>query len=345
VLLGGDHLGPNPWKHLPAAAALAKAEEMTAAYVEAGFVKLHLDTSMGCAGEADRLDDELVAERASRLVEVAETTRRRSGAREPVYVVGTEVPSPGGAVTNVETLAVTTPASASDTLEAHRIAFARRGLDDAFERVVGLVVQPGVEFGDEEVARYDRHRARELTAVLDTLGSLVFEAHSTDYQTVDSLTDLVVDGFAIVKVGPWLTFALREALYGLDDIATELHPAERTESLQTTMERVMRTRPVHWQRYYIGSATERRVKRHFSYSDRIRYYWADPDAARAVAQLLELLGETAIPVTLVSQYLNGLFADVALGRVEATARALLRASVRAVLDIYAAATRTPALRT
>jgi D-tagatose-1,6-bisphosphate aldolase subunit GatZ/KbaZ len=202
-----------------------------------------------------------------------------------------------------------------------------------------------VEFGDEEVARYDRQRARALTAWLDTASPLVFEAHSTDYQNVDSLNDLVVDGFAILKVGPWLTFALRETLYGLDRIAGELYPEERSESLQTTMERVMRGRPEHWQRYYMGSATERRVKRHFSYSDRIRYYWADPDASRAVARLLELLGETALPVTLVSQCLNGLSADVAAGRLQSTARALLAASVRSVIEKYAAATRTPTFGT
>ena len=345
LLLGGDHLGPNPWKHLPPAPALAKAEEMTAAYVDAGFVKLHLDTSMGCAGEDPHLDHELVADRASRLAAVAEAAHARSGGSEPVYVIGTEVPSPGGAVANVDSLEVTTPASASQTLDAHRAAFARRGLEGAFERVVGLVVQPGVEFGDEEVVRYDRLRARSLTERLETLPSVVFEAHSTDYQDIDSLTHLVADGFAILKVGPWLTFALREALYGLDHIACELHPGQRTESLQTSMERVMSARPEYWQRYYLGNATERRLKRHFSYSDRMRYYWTDPDAMRAVTQLLMLLGDTALPVTLVSQYINGRYEDVVSGRVRPTARALLDASVRAVIETYAVATRTPACST
>jgi D-tagatose 6-phosphate 4-epimerase len=340
LLLGGDHLGPNPWRHLPASRALVKAEEMTAAYVEAGFVKLHLDTSMGCAGEARHLDDELVADRASRLVEIAEAARERGHGPELVYVIGTEVPSPGGAVANGAALAVTTPAAGVATLDAHRTAFARRGLQDAFERVIGMVVQPGVEFGDEEVVAYDRERARALTAYGATLQPLVFEAHSTDYQTTDGLTHLVEDGFAILKVGPWLTFALREALYGLDQIASELHPSERIEPLQTTMERVMRTSPEYWQQYYIGSATERRVKRHFSYSDRIRYYWTDPEAVRAVGQLMTLLGDAPIPATLVSQYLHGAFAGVVSGRIMPTARALLDHSVCAVIEQYAIATRT-----
>jgi D-tagatose-1,6-bisphosphate aldolase subunit GatZ/KbaZ len=340
LVLGGDHLGPNPWRHLPAGQALAKAEVMTAAYVKAGFIKLHLDTSMGCAGEARHLDDELVAERASRLVEVAEAARDNANGPELVYVIGTEVPSPGGAVANGGALAVTTPSAAAATLGAHREAFARRGLEDAFPRVVALVVQPGVEFGDEEVAAYDREGARSLTAYGATLDPLVFEAHSTDYQTTAGLTHLVEDGFAILKVGPFLTFALREALYGLDQIACELHPSDRIESLQTTMERVMRTSPEYWQQYYVGSATERRVKRHFSYSDRIRYYWTDPDAVRAVEQLMTVLGEVSLPATLVSQYLHGAFADVVSGRIVPTAHTLLGHSVRTVIEQYAIATHT-----
>ena len=65
---------------------------------------------------------------------------------------------------------------------------------------------------------------------------LVFEAHSTDYQPPESLSRLVIDGFAILKVGPGLTFALREALYALDEIAAALYPGWREHSLMTEME-------------------------------------------------------------------------------------------------------------
>src|SRR3954451_14907399 len=37
VILGGDHLGPNPWRDRPAAEAMAEAEAMVEAYVGAGF--------------------------------------------------------------------------------------------------------------------------------------------------------------------------------------------------------------------------------------------------------------------------------------------------------------------
>ena len=54
VLLGGDHLGPTAWTHLPAAEAMELAQDLVHAYAAAGFVKLHLDASMACADDPRR---------------------------------------------------------------------------------------------------------------------------------------------------------------------------------------------------------------------------------------------------------------------------------------------------
>ena len=98
VVLGGDHLGPNRWRDRPAEEALELAEELVAAYVAAGYTKIHLDCSMSCAGDPVPPGDELVAARAARLLRVAEETADRVGTTESVsYVIGTEVPVPGGA--------------------------------------------------------------------------------------------------------------------------------------------------------------------------------------------------------------------------------------------------------
>ncbi len=164
---------------------------------------------------------------------------------------------------------------------------------------------------------------------------LVYEAHSTDYQSPEALAALVQDGFAILKVGPWLTFALREALYGLDRIAGEMF-GEAT--LQSGMEALMLQGPSHWERYYRGDAAAQRLHRHYSYSDRIRYYWAAPEAQSLVDTLLQRFGTRAVPETLVSQYLAGAWQDVATGRLAPDPRALLIAAISRVLDIYGRAT-------
>jgi D-tagatose-1,6-bisphosphate aldolase subunit GatZ/KbaZ len=312
---------------------------MIAAYVDAGFRKIHLDTSMGCAGEPAALTDELTAARAARLARVAEDKAAKIDAPRPVYIIGTEVPPPGGATHMLDRLAITEPAATERTLAVHGAAFAAAGVADVLRRVIGIVVQPGVEFGNANVAVYRPERARALSASLARMPGLVFEAHSTDYQPAAALATLLEDGFAILKVGPGLTFALREALYGLDAIATALGANTPEESLERTMERLMLEEPTHWRSHYSGTPEEQRLQRHFSYSDRIRYYWPHPRAAAAVERLMAGLGARDIPETLISQYLPRLYPAVAAGELPRRPRDLCIAAIDLALDPYAAATR------
>ncbi|WP_168879891.1 D-tagatose-bisphosphate aldolase, class II, non-catalytic subunit [Rhizobium sp. P28RR-XV] len=337
LIIGGDHLGPNPWKKLSAEQAMVKAEAMIAAYVEAGFEKIHLDTSMGCAGEPVALADELTAERAARLARIAEQAALRFGRRPPVYIIGTEIPPPGGATHALDELEVTRPEAAINTLAVHRAAFAKAGVEDALERVIAIVVQPGVEFGNANVVLYRPDRVHGLVAALDQMPGLLFEAHSTDYQPGEALAALVKGGFAILKVGPGLTFALREALYGLDTIASVLAGRVPPDALYATMEAVMLENPAHWNSHYGGSAGEQRLQRHFSYSDRIRYYWPDRRAVAAVETMLARF-DADIPETLISQYLGRVYPAVVAKKVPPRARDLCIAAIDAALAPYCAAT-------
>jgi D-tagatose-1,6-bisphosphate aldolase subunit GatZ/KbaZ len=338
VVLGGDHLGPNPWRHLPAEVAMSEAEAMVAAYVSAGYEKIHLDTSMGCQGEPVHLADAVTAERAARLAVVAQAAAGEA-ATSPRYVIGTEVPVPGGSVEEIEHLEVTGPEAVAATLEAHRTAFAAAGAQVAFDAVIAVVAQPGVEFDDRNVVVYQPELAAHLSRSLARMPGLVFEAHSTDYQPAASLARLVADGFAILKVGPALTFALREALYALDEIAVALSPEWSERSLVKVMEAEMLEHPGYWQPYYRGTPDEQRVLRHFSYSDRIRYYWAAPGPREAARGLLDHLGATSIPQPLISQFLPTLYPRVAGGVLDASPRALVLEAVRDVLRVYSSACR------
>lgn len=303
VILGGDHLGPNPWRDLPEAEAMAEAEKMVAAYVAAGFRKIHLDASMGTQGEAEALDDETTALRAARLAGVAERTARAEGGLMPLYVIGTEVPPPGGADHALEAITPTSAEAARRTLDIHRRTFADAGLTGALSRVIAVVVQPGVEFGNQNVVTYRPELATALAAVLTRMPNLVFEAHSTDYQGTAALSDLVADGFAILKVGPELTFVLREALYALDLIASDLDPSYGDRPLMEVMEAEMLAHPGHWQRHYPGDAATQHLLRHYSLSDRIRYYWPTKAAQAAVARLFATLAGRRIPLPLIRQHL------------------------------------------
>lgn len=341
LILGGDHLGPVCWAADPAEEAMAKAEALVGEFAAAGFAKIHLDCSMALAGDPPALDDATVAARAARLCAVAERAATAAfGQSGIVYVIGTEVPPPGGADEVLGEIEVTPAARVEQTLAVHRAAFAEAGLAAAWGRVVALVVQPGVEFDHSAVIDYDPQKATHLKQLAETgSGGIVFEAHSTDYQPDRAFAELVRDHFAILKVGPALTFALREALFALSHIEDELIPASRRSGLRAICEERMLAAPAHWRRFYEGDAAEQALLRRYSLSDRIRYYWPDPAIERAVSLMFENLDGAAIPLGLLSQYLPRQYQDVRAGRLDCDARALARAGVRYPLAPYAQAVR------
>ena len=342
VVLGGDHLGPHCWQRLAAPAALAKAGVMVAEYVAAGFRKIHLDCSMACVGDAPALGDELIAERTAALCEITESAWRSAGGEPPVYVIGSEVPVPGGAHESLTELAVTTPAAVRATIEAHRGAFARHGIEAAWERVIALVVQPGVEFDHERVIDYRPADAVALSECIVPVPRMVFEAHSTDYQTAAALEALVRDHFAILKVGPGVTFALREAFWSLADIALELDLTAEA-SLKDTVLKAMRRDPRHWQSHYLDPRREA-LDLQFSLSDRIRYYWNVPEVAQACTRLLARLTAAGVPLTLLSQFMPLQYAAIRDGRLRNDPRELVLDSVSRVLGQYARACNPIATR-
>jgi len=335
LILGGDHLGPTPWQHLPAEAALEKACELVAAYAAAGFAKIHLDASMPCEDDPRPLSSDEVGRRAARLCQAAENAVSRS-ASKPLYIIGTEVPPPGGAVKELE-LEVTSRASLEETLEVHRKAFAALSLESAWDRVVGVVVQPGVEFGDESIAEFIPERADQLADCILRHEGLVFEAHSSDYQSSSALRALVEHHFGILKVGPELTFVMREAIFGLAQIEDEWVPRLRRSNLRSVIEEVMLQHPENWKKYYRGDADQLRIARAYSLSDRIRYYWPAPKVTEALGILLCNLTERPAPLPLLAQYLPKQAEALHLGVIPNDPTAMIRHKVRESLLRYAAA--------
>jgi D-tagatose-1,6-bisphosphate aldolase subunit GatZ/KbaZ len=338
--LGGDHLGPNAWRYEPAADALGKAAEMIRQYVAAGFRKIHLDCSMACGGDPEPLPEAIIARRAARLCAIAENTWHDASGEPPVYVIGTEVPVPGGATESLGELAVTSPDAARATIEAHRAAFVELGLESAWARVIALVVQPGVEFDHHKVIDYHPEKARALSAFIAGDEQFVFEAHSTDYQSPSNLQALVRDHFAILKVGPGATYALREALWALAAIAHELPGGAAEEDLRTTALEVMRSDPRHWRNYYHDAERES-LDLQFSLSDRIRYYWPHPRIQKACESLLARLRSVPLPLTLLSQFMPRQYAAVRSGRLRADVDELLNEGIALALRPYMRACGVP----
>ncbi|WP_455817322.1 tagatose-bisphosphate aldolase subunit GatZ [Pseudomonas cerasi] len=334
LILGGDHLGPNCWQQEPAERAMAKSRDLIAAYVQAGFSKIHLDASMSCADDPHPLAPETVALRAAELCRVAESTATPRQKAALTYVIGTEVPVPGGEASAISAVHITRVADAAATLELHHQAFRAAGLEEAIGRIIAIVVQPGVEFDHSSVVHYQPALAQGLRDYIATT-PLVYEAHSTDYQTRSACRALVQDHFAILKVGPALTFALREAVFALAAIEQVLIVPEQQSQILAVIDQVMLNEPGYWKKYYRPVFSESLVDIHFSLSDRIRYYWPHPRIHRAFSQLMENLATAAIPLGLLSQYLPQQFTRVLCGELSPTPTGLIIDKIQDVLRDYA----------
>ncbi len=341
LILGGDHLGPNVWQNQKAEIAMQNTFDQIAAYVSAGYTKIHLDSSFALADDETKngiLPPEIITERAAQMCEVAEKTNNKIGSEiKPYYVIGTDVPIPGGATENENNIKVTTPDELEETIELTRKAFYKRGLQDAWERVIAVVVQPGVEFTHSKVFPYEHKKNDELIRKIEEYKGLYFEAHSTDYQGKDDLKNMVNDHFAILKVGPWLTFALRESLYSLSYIEEELlkyKSGMQSSNLIEVINNEMKANPKYWKNHYNGNENEIYIAKNFSYSDRVRYYWTNAVISNAVKKLINNLENIRIPESVVSQFLPIQYKELREEKIINSPKSFIISKISEVLSIY-----------
>lgn len=337
LFLGGDHLGPLTWTDLDEEEAMRNSIELIRSYVLAGYSKIHLDTSMKVKDDGQGpLDVHVCAKRCAALAKevdaaFGEYKRKNTEALHPVLVIGSEVPIPGGSKEHEDSL---TPTDVKDFLNQYNVfktEFEKNGLD--FNDVVAFVVQPGVEFGDDFVIQYDRNKASSLISGLRKTDGIVFEGHSTDYQTTDSLYALVEDGVAVLKVGPAFTFHLREALLLLSEIEDVIVPPGCCSNFKKALLSAMDRNPKYWKKYYSGTEHEQYFKKLYSYSDRARYYLPEKSVDEAVKKLIANL--PCIPETILSQYFQKQYINYKEGKIGNDALSVIMDYVRMNIHDYA----------
>lgn len=344
LILCGDHLGPHIWKDLPENDAMARSKELVYQYVAAGFRKIHLDTSMNLSSDNPTLpvNTRVIAERSAELAIVAEqayadTKNSTPWPFRPVYVIGSEVPVPGGTEEEVS-MQVTKPADLNNTLLCFKDVLLKHNLSMVWDDVVAVVAQIGVEFSDKTVHDYSHEAALELSAALKQHAGIVFESHSSDYQISSSLRNMVLDGVGILKVGPELTYVFREGLFSLAMMEKELlalnlnlQPSGFIERLEKVM---LESEPNYWAKYYQGTPEQQGFKRKYSYSDRSRYYLSEPSVKDAYTRLIENMSSIDIPYTLISQYMPVQYTKIREGQLESSPIALLKDKISCVMERY-----------
>ena len=347
IILGGDHLGPQPWRDLNEKEAMEYSKELVRQCVLSGYTKIHLDTSMHLADDNKdvKLSDEIIAVRGAELLETAEEAfseliKNKPNAIHPVYIIGSEVPVPGGAQGNNSKLEVTSTEDFNRTVETYIKVFKEKGLEDKWNHIIAVVVQPGVEFGDDEIDHYDRMAAKSLSIELGKYPNLVFEGHSTDYQTPKKLKEMVEDGIAILKVGPALTFALREALFSLSMMEKELIiDEEKRANFIEVLDKAMVSDNKDWINYYSGDEYQLKLAREYSFSDRCRYYLSKKDVDASIEKLIKNISSVKVPLSMIHQYFPLQYTKIRDGLLKNNPRALIKDNIINVIEDYNYATK------
>jgi len=342
IILGGDHMGPLPWAEFPEKEAMENAKKLVRLCVLAGYKKIHLDTSMKLGDDSleEKLSYDKIAERGVILFQECEKTyqemlKENPDEIKPVFVIGSEVPIPGGTQTKEDKISVTGIEDFENTIIAYKRMFMKYGLDNSWKDIIAIVVQPGVEFGENSIKIYDRIKARHLCNTLNQYPDIVFEGHSTDYQPPAKLKEMVQDGIAIIKVGPALSYALREGLFALARIEKELLKDDSKQShFIEILDEEMLKNDKYWKKYYHGTDEEQATSRKYSYSDRCRYYFIKPNVENAIQKLFENIDNLEIPMGMLHQYMPLQYNKVRDGILQMKGKELVKDAVICVIDDY-----------
>ena len=228
IILGGDHLGPNPWKHPSAEEAMAEGRGDDRAPSRPRASPSSTSTAAWAAPASPRRSgrrDRRPRRAPGRCGRIRAAGRQTSLSRSTSSAPRSRSrAAPSQALDELE---VTTPEDARSTVQSTKRP--SRRLDSRTpspessppssspaSSSAAIMSSPTTQQGPGPERRAEGHARPRLRSAFHRLPDPC------------QLADLVRDGFAILKVGPGLTFALREALYGLDRIAEELFPGGGT---------------------------------------------------------------------------------------------------------------------
>ena len=117
--------------------------------------------------------DQATEERAVALVKVAEGAEGHGP--PPVYIIGYGSARAGRGAEPPDRWRCRDRKRRFGQSKSHEKAFNEAGLEAAFERTIGVVVQPGVEFASTEVIPYKPEKAPRLAGALADLPGFVLK--------------------------------------------------------------------------------------------------------------------------------------------------------------------------
>lgn len=269
LIIGGDHLGPLPWKDLTSKKAIEKSKILIKECLRAKYEKIHLDTAIKCKDDK-YMDKDTTIKRCDEILNSFSSNE----INKKFIVVGTEVPIAGGS--NLLKPILTSFKSIKEEIEMYSTIFKNK-------KKYALVIEPGIGFANFKVVKVKFKKLNKILSFSKKM-NFAYEAHSTDYQSISSLKKLVKNNFKFLKVGPELTYLFSKAVFEMERIEKEKFK-NNYSNIKKTILNEMKKSNKYWKNYYSGSNKYINFLKTNSYLDRMRYYWDKKNVVNAKNKL------------------------------------------------------------
>lgn len=258
LYLGGDHLGPLPWKYNSKTIALKNSIKLIGDFLRQNYCKIHIDTSIKCRDDK-QINNKMIFNRSK---EILKTPIIKKRLKDKFLIIGSEVPLSGSG--DVNKLTVTSKEQIKGECNQFKKVLKDLKLKN---KKFGLVIEPGMKYMHSKVVVPKFKKFFEIKKISKD-ENFVFEAHSTDFQSQQILTKLVQNNFKFLKVGPELTLNYSKAIFFMHQIEKKFYKKKHS-NIRKVILKSMINNPKYWKDYY-----KKKNENHFLNSklDRMRYY-------------------------------------------------------------------------
>ena len=259
LFLGGDHLGPLPWKYYNKKIALKNSINLIESFLKEKFCKIHIDTSIRCKDD-NFFNNEIIFKRTK---DILKNSRIKKRLKDKFLVIGSEVPLSGSG-DNKKIILTNTKQIKNESLKFRQIL---KELNFKNKREFGLVVEPGMKYMHSSIKKPNLKKFKDKTK-FSVKNNFVFEAHSTDYQPLNILKKLSQNNFKFLKVGPELTYNYSRSLFYMQNLEVRFSFRKKSE-ITKKLFNTMKNNSKYWKNYYSNKKSQLLLN---SKLDRMRYY-------------------------------------------------------------------------
>ncbi len=270
LFLGGDHLGPLPWKKKNKTIAIKNSISLINDYLKQNFCKIHVDTSIKCRDDK-YIDSDIIFERTSDILNNPSIKKK---IKDKFLIVGTEVPLSGSG--DDKKIVKTNKKQIETEVFKFKQILDKLSLKN---KSFGLVIEPGMKYMHFSITKpnfSDFSNKKNISKK----NKFVYEAHSTDYQPEKILKQLVKNNFKFLKVGPELTYNYSKSLFFMENV--EKKNKLKSSKIKKVIFSSMLKNPKYWKSYYETKNPKLLLN---SKLDRMRYYFDTKPVINSIKNL------------------------------------------------------------